>query len=164
MDGCDPADIRGDVPALWPPRVGGGRLVQLLAGAGSVSLTLCRQGGGAPARGQYAPGPVYPTSASPRGFTAFLRATPRSTMPYAAVSGKVVVTVANRDRVEGTFRYIGTRYSARDLRGTPGQPSYRFIREPRSACSAGRDCWLAPRRAPIGRARVAMNSRAREQW
>lgn len=88
------------------------------------TLMLYRQGDGRPERGTYTLGLVDQSNGKARGFTAFYMQIRGDTAEaFAARSGVVEITRSTTDRVEGTFRFTGVRYSARSTGGRGGEVS-----------------------------------------
>ena len=88
------------------------------------TLMLYRQGEGRPERGTYPLTLVDQSNGKARGFTAFYTQVRGDTAEaFAARSGVVEITRSTEDRVEGTFRFVGVRYSARSMSGRGGEVS-----------------------------------------
>ncbi len=89
--------------------------------ANGRTLMLYRQGDGRPERGTYTLRLVDGSDGKARGFTAFYMQVRGDTAEaFAAQSGVLEIRRSTKDRVEGTFRFTGVRYSARAVNGRPG--------------------------------------------
>lgn len=87
--------------------------------ANGQSFMLWRYGIGRPARGGYTLQIPNYTSKKWESFAAvYTRSVGNMHEAYVAQSGEVEITASTPDRVEGTFRFRGLRYSARELQGS----------------------------------------------